>query len=226
MTIPFPVAEPHWGILQFLDADVAEAVDLPFLAVVLETDVPGGIGIVGVVGAEDAIHPDADAIAFGTDFVLVPTVAFEGALGLFAKGVARGRVVGFSGAEPAPSVFVVETARPRTVGGVDLGLIAKGSVGIDVATKEESRVGFAFGHLDFGFEDKVGVGFFRTKEKLFVSNKVDFALGDGGGSPFVGVGPAGERFPIEEVNPSAFVGIAGSASGKGGEKENGDIFFH
>ena len=188
-------------LLQLFDADVSEAVEFALFAMVLEPDVSRGIDLVGVVGAEDAIDPDADAVAFDVNFILIPVVALERTLGLFAEGIAGRGVVRFFRVEPTAAAFVVEAARPGTDIGIDLGLVAVGPVGFDVAAEEKPGVGLAFRHLDFRLEDKVGIGFLRAEEKLFAGNKVDFAVNYAGFTPLVGVVPAIKRFAVEKRDP-------------------------
>ena len=64
--------------LELLQVDIAELVDRPFFAVVLDADVATGVGVVLKVGDGDAVELNVDAIVSAGDLIAVPVVAFEG----------------------------------------------------------------------------------------------------------------------------------------------------
>ena len=75
------------GLLQLLNAEVAKFVGLAFFSVMLDADYAFRIGGVFDVGGDDSIDFNADLIAFATDAVGIPVVAFEGIAGALATGV-------------------------------------------------------------------------------------------------------------------------------------------
>ena len=101
-------------LFDFFDPKVTELVGLTFLAVVLNANDAAGVLVVRDVGGHDAVDFDFDVIAFASDAVGVPVVAFEGFSSAPEEGCDTFLVAFFRADEPLAPTLVVETAGPIT----------------------------------------------------------------------------------------------------------------
>lgn len=77
-----------------------------------------------------------------------------------------------------------------------------------MAAEEEAGVALAYGHLDFAFEDEVGIALFGEEEPLALFGcECDDAVGVFGLAEVVGVVPVAQVLVSEEVFPRDGVGV-------------------
>lgn len=176
-----------------VDLDVAEAVDLALLAVVLDGDVAFAIDIVNVERRRLAVDFDLKLVAFAFDPILDPFAEWGlENLGRSGFGLCR--------RQPTAAAFVVQAAGPTAGRRVALGLVAKDFAGLHMAPEANARVADALGREhDLRFENKVAEGFFGREKELFIGPQADRPILDPHVAMIVGVGPAVERLAIEEV---------------------------
>lgn len=189
----FGVAMFFFMAVSTVDFDVAEAVDLALLAVVLDGDVAFAIDVVDVEGGGLAVDFDLKLVAFAFDAVLDPFT--ERSLENLGRS-------GFSFCrrQPTAAAFVVEAAGPTAGRRVALGLVAKDLARLDMTAETNARVANALGREhDLGFENEIAEGFFGGEEELLIGPQADRPILDPHVAMIVGVGPAVERLAIEEV---------------------------
>ena len=201
------------GLLQLLNAEVAKFVGLAFFSVMLDADYAFRIGGVFDVGGDDSIDFNADLIAFATDAVGIPVVAFEGIAGALAEGGFAFFVAFDRTSKPHAAAFVVETTGPFAIYiAIDFSLVAEYFVFFCMGAKHKAAIGLARWQENFAFENEIAVGFFGNEKELLIAGEVNLVTYDFGLAPGVGIFPAIESFSIEEWLEIRFVlGKAGAS---------------
>lgn len=157
------------GLLQFLDAQIAELVGLAFFAVVLDADDAACVHVVLDLRGDHAVDFDFDFVTHASDAVAVPFIALEGVAGAGLESGLAGGVALDRTCEPHAAALVVEPAGPAAFRvAIDLALVAENLVWRGMSAEHEATVCRAGREQHFSFKHEVRVGLLGDEEKLFV----------------------------------------------------------